>query len=270
MTPNPGPLPGLPRCERGALVSVEGITGSGKTYLTCQLTANLTAAGCHATAIDDFSARRDSAGPDLGREFLHALTSASGGDRYLRGGHLHAETLLLLAIKTYDYEASTRRAVRGQLILEGRSIDTIAVYQSVLMHPGDAAALDQAREILRLASIWRPLPDLTILIADEPSTALRRASDRDQRPFTGDEQRIEHRADALYRQLAAENPARIRVLNRPDCDTATAIRIMHDWITGISQNLECQPVAGTGAQCGHACRIGQTSPGRRQPEREPA
>jgi dTMP kinase len=269
MTPIPDPLPGQAHCQRGALVSVEGITGSGKTYLTRQLTAHLAAAGCQATAIDDFSTRREAPGPDLGREFLHALINASGGDRYLRGGHLQAETLLLLAIKTYDYEASTRRSRPWQLILEGRSIDTIAVYQSVLMHPADDAALVHAREILQLARIWRPLPDLTILITDEPIASLRRASDRDQRPFTRYEQHIEHRADALYRRLAAEDPARIRFLNRPDCDTGTAIRIMHDWITGISQGLECQPLAGTGEQCGHGCRVGRSSAGSRRPRQAP-
>ena len=270
MSTAPEPLPGQRCCRRGALVSIEGITGSGKTYLTRQLTAHLTAAGCQVAAIEDFTARRGTATPDLGREFLHALISASGGDRYLRGGHLHAETLLLLAIKTYDYEASTRRSAPGQLLIEGRSIDTTAVYQSVLTHPGDDAALAQAREILQLARIWRPLPDLTILITDLPSAALRRASDRDQRPFTSYEQRIEHRADALYRRLAAEDPARIRVLDRIACDNATAIQVMHGWITGISQNLQCQPVPGTGAQCVQACRFGQSRARSTQPEKAPA
>src|ERR1700678_925729 len=151
MSTAPEPLPGQRCCRRGALVSIEGITGAGKNFPPLQLAAPLTAAGCQVAANEDFTARRGTATPDLGREFLHALISASGGDRYLRGGHLHAETLLLLAIKTYDYEASTRRSAPGQLLIEGRSIDTTAVYQSVLTHPGDDAALAQAREILQLA-----------------------------------------------------------------------------------------------------------------------
>ena len=76
-------------------------------------------------------------GADLGREFLHALIGAADGDRFLRGGHLHAETLLLLAIKTYDYESHHAGSGRRPIIIDGRSLDTTAVYQSVLMYPGD-------------------------------------------------------------------------------------------------------------------------------------
>ena len=259
-----------PRCQRGPLVSVEGISGAGKTFLTRQLTAHLTASGHAVTAIEDFSARRQTAGPDLGREFLHALIHAAGDDRYLRGGHLHAETLLLLAIKTYDYETSCRLGAPGQIIIEGRSAHTIAVYQSVLMHPGDdTAALDQARHILHLAGQWRPLPDLTILITDDPDTALSRAGQRDQRPFTSDERLIEHRADILYRHLAAEDPGRIRILDRGDCETRTAVAVMSSWITGTRQNLECPPEPGTRTQCGQACRVTLTTSSSQYPSQTP-
>jgi hypothetical protein len=114
-------------------VSVEGISGAGKTSLTKLAIAQLVAAGHQVTGINDFSARSATEGADLGREFLHALIGAADGDRFLRGGHLHAETLLLLAIKTYDYEATTQAASAGQITIDGRSLDTTAVYQSVLI-----------------------------------------------------------------------------------------------------------------------------------------
>jgi dTMP kinase len=247
-------------------VSVEGISGAGKTFLTKLATPQLAASGHPVTGINDFSARSLAAGADLGREFLHALTAAAGGDRYLRGGHLHAETLLLLAIKTYDYEASSRTASPGQIIIEGRSLDTTAVYQSVLMHTSDdTAALEQARRILHLAGQWRPLPDLTILISGDPGLALDRASQRDQRPFTPEERLIELRASIFYRQRAAEDPARIRILDPDGLDAEAAAAAMASLITDTPPGLACQPHPGTG--CRQACRLTSASAQLPRPSR---
>lgn len=256
--------PALPRCVRGPLVSVEGISGAGKTFLTKLAIAQLAAADYQVTGINDFSARSATTGADLGREFLHALIGAAGGDRFLRGGHLHAETLLLLAIKTYDYEAATQAASPGQIIIDGRSLDTTAVYQSVLMHPGDdEAALEQARRILHLAGQWRPLPDLTILICGDAELALDRASQRDQRPFTAEERLIELRADRIYRQLAAQDRTRIRVLNPDGLAPEAAATVMASLITSVLPSLHCQPNPGTG--CGQACRFTPASTRQQQP-----
>lgn len=258
--------PALPGCVRGPLVSVEGISGAGKTFLTKLAITQLTAAGHHVTDINDFTARSATGGADLGREFLHALIGDADGDRFLRGGHLYAETLLLLAIKTYDYEATAQAAGAGQIIIDGRSLDTTAVYQSVLMYPGDdEAALEQARRILRLAGQWRPLPDLTILICGDAELALDRASQRDQRPFTSEERLIELRADRLYRQLAAQDLNRIRVLNPDGLDPVAAATVMANLITSILLGLDCQPYPGTG--CGQACRFASASTRQQRPVR---
>jgi dTMP kinase len=258
--------PAMPRCVRGPLVSIEGISGAGKTTLTKLAIAQLAAAGHQVTGINDFSARNATEGGDLGREFLHALIGAANGDRFLRGGHLYAETLLLLAIKTYDYEANARAASAGQIIIDGRSLDTTAVYQSVLMHPGDdEAALEEARRILRLAGQWRPLPDLTILICSDPELALDRASRRDQRSFTFEERLIELRADHLFRQLAAQDPARIHVLNPDGLVPEAAATVMADLIASIFLDLDCQPHLGT--FCGQACRFMSASIRQQPPVR---
>jgi dTMP kinase len=259
-----GPVPS--RCLRGPLVSVEGISGAGKTFLTKLATAQLVAAGHQVTSISDFSARSAATGPDLGREFLHALIGAAGGDRFRRGGHLHAETLLLLAIKTYDYEAAMHAASPGQIIIDGRSLDTTAVYQSVLMHSGDdQAALEEARRILHLAGQWRPLADLTILISGDTELALDRARQRDQRPFTPEERLIELRASRIYAQLAAEDPARIRVLDPDGLAPEAAATVMADLITSVLPSLDCQVYPGT--SCVHACRFTSASTRHQRPAR---
>lgn len=215
-------------------MSTEGINGVGKTYLVNQVAAELARAADLDAApliVEEFS-RRAHHGNDLDREILRALIDASGGDRFLQGGYPASETLLLLAIKTHDYEA-VREALRsGRLVLEGRSLHTVAVYQSLILHPDDDnAAHDQARQILTLAGCWRPLPDLTILLTDDTATAVRRAEQRDNIPYTAAQWRLHHRAAALFDLLATDDPDRIRVLDRRQINDDHAVGWMCSWIT---------------------------------------
>jgi dTMP kinase len=157
-----------------------------------------------------------SAEPDLGRGILHALISAADGDRFLRTGHPAAETLLLLAIKTHDYVKRCLPALsQGHLVVEGRSLHSIAVYQSLIMHPGgDHQAFAQARELLRYSAGWRPLPDTTLLITDEVPAAIDRLQRRDAIVCSTEEQRLHHRAARLFTRLARADPAHIQVIDR--------------------------------------------------------
>lgn len=167
-----------------------------------------------APRLEEFSQRSRSAQHDLGRDLLRALRAAADGDTFLRGGHPKAETLLLLAIKMHDYERSRPALYRGRLVLEGRSVDTVAVYQSLILMRDDEAALEQARGIVDLSTAWRPLPDLTILVIDDVDTALQRAQRRDNRVYTDEERRLHHRAATLFHRLASDDPQRLAVLDR--------------------------------------------------------
>ena len=104
-------------CRRGPMVSVEGISGVGKSYLTRRLADDLAGRNTEPLVLEEFSARQQLGRRDLGRDLLQVLVSSSGGDRFLRGGHPAAETLSLLAIKMFDYETS-----RSHLARAGRSL----------------------------------------------------------------------------------------------------------------------------------------------------
>lgn len=76
-------------------------------------------------------------------------------------------------------------------MIEGRSIRSTAVYQSLIIHPdGNKAATASATHILDMAACWRPLPDLTIVITDDPQAAVRRAEARDGTIFTTEQRAI--------------------------------------------------------------------------------
>jgi dTMP kinase len=232
-------------CRRGLLVSVEGLSGVGKTYLTAILLDQLPAT-YRPLLIQEFSQRPDTSGPDLGRDLLRALIDAADGDHFLRGGHPATETLLLLAIKMHDYEAHALPAVqRGQLVLEGRSIHSTAVYQSLITNPvDDEAAYRHAQAILTLAQRWRPLPDLTILLTDDVPTALERAERRDATTYSNEQRLLHHRAAVLFQRLADGDPKRIPVVDRRLLGPDEAVARMAELITNASSGL--RPGTGRG------------------------
>ncbi len=240
-------LPSAEGCRRGLLVSVEGISGVGKTHLTALLLDRLPD-GCQPLLIQEFSQRPGCGGHDLGRDLLRSLIDAARGDHFLRGGHPGTETLLLLAIKMFDYEAHAVPALRrGQLVLEGRSIHSTAVYQSLIANPDDdEVAYRHARDILALAEQWRPLPDLTVLLTDDVDIALQRAERRDGKAYTAEQRQLHRRAAALFERLAEAAPARVPIVDRRLLGPDEAIARMAELTTSASTGCLPDPAAADG------------------------
>jgi dTMP kinase len=244
-------------CRRGRLISIEGLNGVGKTHLTTRLLARIINTD-RPVLLEEFSQRPQTGGGDLGQGLLRALINAAHGDPFLRSGHPGAETLLLLAIKMFDYETGCAAAlVEGRTVIEGRSVHSIAVYQSLIACIDDEAAHKRARRILDLAAAWRQLPDLTILITDDVTTAVRRAETRDGNRYTGKQWQLHHRAAALFDRLAAEDPHRIAVLDRRRLPAEALIDQMANLIgTSPISCLDKPPNQTTApAPCWQRCRL---------------
>ena len=238
-------MPTTPQ-PRGLLVSAEGVTGSGKTYLIQQMLAEHEALKARAVELEEFS-RRPSHG-ELGHDILAALAEAANGDRFLRGGRPATETLLLLAIKTHDYEAHCAPALRrGRLVFEGRSLHSIAVYQSLILYPSDDdKAYQEMWTLLDLAIQWRPLPDVTFIVMDDVNASIERAEQRDKTIFSPEEKRFHHRAAELYDRLAADIRTGVDIVDRKLLNPADAITLMRNRINkGIqAQELPIQAARG--------------------------
>ncbi|MGW6388979.1 dTMP kinase [Streptomyces sp. NPDC055103] len=229
--------------RRGPLISTEGINGVGKTYLTNQALNTVPAGTKHQAPLllDEFSARAHGRA-GLGGALLTALLKASADDPFLRGGTPAAEALLLLAIKSHDLDTIRPVLASGRAVVEGRSIDTTAVYQALLMHPDDpAAALEEAVAIVDLAARFRPLPDMTILVTDDATAAIARAQKRDQRAYSPDQLRLQHAVSTLYEKLAATDPVRFRILDRREVEEKAAVEQIRSWITEARTGLGCLP-----------------------------
>jgi dTMP kinase len=228
--------PARPPCARGPLISVEGLNGVGKTYLTQRAAEGLAA---EPLVLHAFS-QRTGGDRGLGEALLRALRKASDGDPFLRGGTPMAETLLLMAIKRHDLDTVLPDLADGQTVIEGRSVDTTAVCQALLLYTDDpGAALGTATDLLDLASSYRPLPDLTILVTDDASKAIERAQQRDNRVLTAEQADFMREAAWLFEELAATDPARYRVVDRRTVDEYEAVERIRAWIQGAGSDLAC-------------------------------
>jgi dTMP kinase len=261
---------GVGACARGPLISVEGITGVGKTYLTERA---LETFEIKPLLLGSFSQRsatpanptltRDppltyAQAPSLGKVLLRALREASEGDPFLRGGTPITEALLLIAIKRHDLDTVLPDLAGGRCVIEGRSIDTTAVCQALQLHPDDpGAALEAATALLQLARGYRPLPDLTILVTDDPDQAIARTQQRDQRTLTPEQATFMRAAGALFERLAATEPGRYQVLDRRTVDEHQGADLIRTRIHDIPVPLGCisepwQEPAARCMFCGHA------------------
>lgn len=235
-------------CPRGPLIAAEGVTGVGKTYLTARAVEAL---DDKPLTLDGFSQRADGR-PGLGKALLRALREASAGDPFLRGGAPMAEALILLAIKRHDLDTVLPALSSGRAVIEGRSVDTTAVCQALQLHPTDPdAALKTAIDLLHLASSYRPLPDLTILVTDDASRAIARTQRRDGCDITTEQATFMREACALYERLAATDPDRYRVVDRRRASESEADEQIRAWIHSAATDLGClyEPWQGPGAHC---------------------
>ncbi len=237
-----------PPCSRGPLISAEGLNGVGKTYLTNRAVEAL---ATKPLMLDEFS-QRTRGRQGLGEALLRSLREASAGDPFLRGGTPMAEALILMAIKRHDLDTVLPDLARGQTVVEGRSVDTTAVCQALLLHPDDPdTAMKTATDLLDLASSYRPLPDLTILVTDDASNAVERAQRRDACVFTDEQADFMRAACTLFEQLAATDPARYRVVDRRSVDEYEATEQIRAWIQGAGDGLGClvEPWQAPDAAC---------------------
>lgn len=219
----------------GRLISFEGISGTGKSYLTTALKSRLSDLPTTCTFVTEVGDRQ---GQDLDRDIL-ALLSTSG-DRFFRGGRPRTETFLLLALKLFDDEARVAPALaQGHLVIEDRSIDTIAIYQALLLCPGSLdQQLELANEIYALASRWRSPPDLTFLLEDRFERALERVEQREGHQLTADEVAILQQAASLYTLYARDHPSRIVSLNRQELSTEELLQTVRGHLVPLGVQRE--------------------------------
>jgi dTMP kinase len=179
-------------------VSIEGLNGVGKTYLIRHLARRL---GGRCLVLDELT----STGDDTAKAIIGAL--ADGGGTFLRTGYPVAETFALAALKVREYERVAALTPSPGWVLEDRGMDTVAVYQAAILGGGHALA----GQIAAIAAMWRPDPDVTVLLTDDLEACIGRFAARTGAPVTAADRQLLATVSDLYEARAAAAPGRWRV-----------------------------------------------------------
>jgi dTMP kinase len=195
---------------RPCWVTLEGVEGVGKTHLAGMLAARLGGRCQMLSEVTDHQPRI------LPSRVITALSRT--GDLWLRTGHPATETLALLALKAGEHERiRTWEGIAAEIILEDRGVDSVAVYQALIL-AGPGAPNGQVRDLMELiyatAGRWRPPPDLTLLLTDDLDTCISRLEQRTGRTIAAADRELISRAAQLYADQAAREPDRFKVINR--------------------------------------------------------
>jgi len=201
---------------RGRFITFEGPEGSGKTTQLRILGERLRNAG------HDVMETQEPGGTAIGVQIRHVLLDAKNRELCPT-----AELLLMFASRAQNVDQSILPALSaGRTVLSDRFTDSTLVYQGV----GRGLGPDVVYELDRIACRGL-VPDLTLLIDIDAETGLARAHSRSVRtedPETRMEEQemgFHRKVREAYRQLAAEEPRRVRLIDGSQTREAVAIEV---------------------------------------------
>ena len=187
---------------KGALITLEGIDGTGKSTVAADLGRFLAAAGVRAAV------QREPTQSWLGDAVKRAHTQKASA---------LAHTFLFLADRA-QHTASIRDQMGfGTVVVCDRYLDSTIAYQSAaLAREAPPMGGDLIEWLTALHRPWVQVPDLTILIVDDPVRCMDRVKKSRGHTSMFEDAGFLGAVQENYRAAAKREPARFRVLESLD------------------------------------------------------
>ncbi len=201
---------------KGKFITLEGGEGAGKSTQLGLLAKELRALGLEVLET------REPGGSE-GAEAIRAMVLQGGDDRWTA----RSEALLFAAARADHLERTVLPALdNGSWVVCDRFLDSSLAYQ------GGAGGLgiDEVRAINAFATDGR-LPDRTLVLALAEGGARARARDEISDRIGGREEAYHQKVDLAFRQIAAEEPKRVRIVDAsggPEAVTRRLVQALAD------------------------------------------
>ena len=196
----------------GRFIALEGGEGVGKSTQVRALAEALGQRGL------DVLVTREPGGSE-GAERIRELLLTGSDDRW----GARAEALLFAAARTDHVEKTIRPALaRGQWVLSDRFIDSSLAYQGGAGGLGIAAV-----RAINAFGIGDSFPDRTLILIHPDGADRARARDAEGSDRIGGRSDDYHRAvDAAFRQIAADEPERVRLVDASGTPEQVTVRLI--------------------------------------------
>ena len=196
----------------GRFIALEGGEGVGKSTQVRALAEALEQRGI------DVLVTREPGGSE-GAERIRELLLTGSDDRW----GARAEALLFAAARTDHVEKTIRPALaRGQWVLSDRFIDSSLAYQGGAGGLGIAAV-----RAINAFGIGDSFPDRTLILIHPDGADRARARDAEGSDRIGGRSDDYHRAvDAAFRQIAADEPERVRLVDASGTPEQVTVRLI--------------------------------------------
>ena len=197
---------------RGKFLSIEGGEGAGKSTQVRRLADELRARGL------DVIVTREPGGSEGGEAIRELLMQGE-----VKRWSAHTEALLFAAARTDHVEKTIRPALaRGQWVLSDRFIDSSLAYQGGAGGLGIAAV-----RAINAFGIGDSFPDRTLILIHPDGADRARARDAEGSDRIGGRSDDYHRAvDAAFRQIAADEPERVRLVDASGTPEQVTVRLI--------------------------------------------
>lgn len=203
--------------SRGRFISLEGGEGAGKSTQLKALAAELRSRGIEVVET------REPGGSE-GAERIRELLLTGAEDRW----SAEAEALLFAAARTDHVDKVIRPAIlAGKWVISDRFVDSSLAYQ------GSAGELGiEAVRAINAFGIGEWFPDRTLVLVLAEGGARARARDNEGSDRIGGRPEGYHqKVDLAFRQIAAEEPERVRIVDAsgtPEEVTARLVEAIAD------------------------------------------
>ena len=188
--------------RKGTLITVEGIDGTGKSSVVAELGRWLASSGVKAAV------QREPTASWLGDAVRRSHVTRTDPLTH---------TFLFLADRAEHTAAMRAEIAMGTVVLCDRYFDSTVAYQGAALQETLAAAgLDAVKWLRQLHDPWVALPDLTVLLADDPGRCVERVKAARGHTTIFEETAFLAKVQENYRRLAAAEPGRFRVLEGGD------------------------------------------------------
>lgn len=220
---------------KGKLITLEGISGIGKTYFSNQLKNTFIENDVlfHKEIMDEIHR-------GINKQIFSILLST--GSKFFDTGNPKMETLLIAAKQANDEENSIIPALNaGKTVVSDRGLDSICIYQGILFAKKYGEnPLDYTLKLYNKLKGFCLIPDRTILFTGDVSKSISRAENRDSDKYTAEELKILYMANKLYLEIAQKDKDRFCVINVDKLSNKEVVSIISDEIKGKRHNLGAQ------------------------------